>query len=189
LLSPQRESLCGIVGDFSPVSLTTGQVPTCYSPVRHSLLAKDVRLACVRHAASVYPEPGSNSPCKTVSPLPASQPVVAGAVELRSRPSCCLIDCLHLAVRRCCVRLLPDGTTRTELTGTAVCDGEIRLDRQLLFCFPLFNCQGTFSEWVRRPPLYIVYSDEANVPKWLFHSLASVDELWHNCGDLSRGYF
>jgi len=26
------------------------------------LLPEDVRLACVRHAASVYPEPGSNSP-------------------------------------------------------------------------------------------------------------------------------
>ena len=43
-----------------------GRSPTCYSPVRHSLLflakGEDVRLACVRHAASVYPEPGSNSP-------------------------------------------------------------------------------------------------------------------------------
>jgi hypothetical protein len=54
-------SLCGIVSDFSPVSLTQRQIPTCYSPVRHALLAKRVRLACVRHAASVYPEPGSNS--------------------------------------------------------------------------------------------------------------------------------
>ena len=38
--------------------------PMCSSPVRHSLpvARKRVRLACVRHAASVYPEPGSNSP-------------------------------------------------------------------------------------------------------------------------------
>ena len=43
-----------------------GRSLTCYSPVRHSpgrpkppLL---VRLACVKHAASVHPEPGSNSP-------------------------------------------------------------------------------------------------------------------------------
>ena len=35
---------------------------TCYSPVRHSRIATCVRLACIRHAASVYPEPGSNSP-------------------------------------------------------------------------------------------------------------------------------
>ena len=38
---------------------------TCYSPVRHSTCTRGcflVRLACVRHAASVHPEPGSNSP-------------------------------------------------------------------------------------------------------------------------------
>ena len=43
-----------------------GRSPTCYSPVRHSHLQtnpKDpVRLACIRHTASVHPEPGSNSP-------------------------------------------------------------------------------------------------------------------------------
>ena len=32
------------------------------SAVRHSPLARSVRLACLMHAASVYPEPGSNSP-------------------------------------------------------------------------------------------------------------------------------
>ena len=41
---------------------------TCYSPVRHSGLQSKlwalVRLACVRHAASVRPEPGSNSPLR-----------------------------------------------------------------------------------------------------------------------------
>ena len=37
-----------------------------YSPVRHSIRPASwsslVRLACIRHAASVHPEPGSNSP-------------------------------------------------------------------------------------------------------------------------------
>ena len=45
-----------------------GRLPTCYSPVRHSIhppkRALIVRLACVKHAASVHPEPGSNSPLK-----------------------------------------------------------------------------------------------------------------------------
>ena len=45
-----------------------GRSPTCYSPVRHSStqasLGLSVRLACVKHAASVHPEPGSNSPQK-----------------------------------------------------------------------------------------------------------------------------
>ena len=47
-----------------------GRFPTRYSPVRHSVLPVSirklqptilVRLACVKHAASVHPEPGSNS--------------------------------------------------------------------------------------------------------------------------------
>lgn len=45
-----------------------GRSPTCYSPVRHSSTTAScglsVRLACVKHAASVHPEPGSNSPQK-----------------------------------------------------------------------------------------------------------------------------
>ena len=32
-----------------------------YSPVRHWSASTPVRLACIRHAASVHPEPGSNS--------------------------------------------------------------------------------------------------------------------------------
>ena len=40
----------------------TGRLSTCYSPVRHWAPKCSVRLACIRHAASVHPEPGSNSP-------------------------------------------------------------------------------------------------------------------------------
>ena len=46
---------------YSPLQ---GRLVTCYSPVRHFtqvLLPFLVRLACVRHAASVDSEPGSNS--------------------------------------------------------------------------------------------------------------------------------
>ena len=41
-----------------------GRLLTCYSPVRRSSTPKGLsaRLACVKHAASVRPEPGSNSP-------------------------------------------------------------------------------------------------------------------------------
>ena len=45
-----------------------GRLLTYYSPVRHSSTPASwcfsVRLACVKHAASVRPEPGSNSPSK-----------------------------------------------------------------------------------------------------------------------------
>ena len=38
-----------------------GRLLTRYSPVRHWSIATSVRLECVMHAASVHPEPGSNS--------------------------------------------------------------------------------------------------------------------------------
>ena len=53
--------LASLSGRYPPLE---GRSPTCYSPVRHStqgLLPFRVRLACVRHAASVDSEPGSNS--------------------------------------------------------------------------------------------------------------------------------
>jgi hypothetical protein len=39
-----------------------GRLVTRYAPVRHYGIATTVRLACIRPAASVHPEPGSNSP-------------------------------------------------------------------------------------------------------------------------------
>ena len=55
-----------------------GRLPTRYSPVRHSVCHSStrrspnnsfVRLACVKHAASVHPEPGSNSHVKVLIPV------------------------------------------------------------------------------------------------------------------------
>src|SRR6202035_2923144 len=45
-----------------------GRLLTCYSPVRRSSTPKGLsaRLACVKHAASVRPEPGSNSPLMSI---------------------------------------------------------------------------------------------------------------------------
>ncbi len=51
---------------YSPLQ---GRLVTCYSPVRHFTQDRSpflVRLACVRHAASVDSEPGSNSRLKPV---------------------------------------------------------------------------------------------------------------------------
>src|SRR3954467_354934 len=46
-----------------------GRSPTCYSPVRHSSTPKglSVPVGCVKRGASVRPEPGSNSPNKTLN--------------------------------------------------------------------------------------------------------------------------
>ena len=60
----------GISPGFPGLSPTAGQVATCYAPVRRSpalypkIKPAAPRLACVKHAASVHSEPGSNSPLK-----------------------------------------------------------------------------------------------------------------------------
>src|SRR5678809_181312 len=58
--------LASLSGRYPPFE---GRSPTCYSPVRHSTQGRSpfrVRLACVRHAASVDSEPGSNSHVKSL---------------------------------------------------------------------------------------------------------------------------
>ena len=58
----------GISVRFQTLSPSLRQILTRYSPVRHytrfiaSYSSGTVQLACVKHAASVRPEPGSNSP-------------------------------------------------------------------------------------------------------------------------------
>ena len=65
---------CGInspFGELSPTFRQIAHVLRTRSPLGQSLpYGKEnlVRLACVRHAASVNPEPGSNSPSKTEDP-------------------------------------------------------------------------------------------------------------------------
>ena len=60
------DHLCGISTRFRMLSPSYGQVPHVLltrSPLIHTLQAEcfSVRLACIRHTASVRPEPGSNS--------------------------------------------------------------------------------------------------------------------------------
>ena len=59
------QGICGINPAFAELSPTSGYVPIHYSPVRHSPSGASthaaVRLACVKHTASVQSEPGSNS--------------------------------------------------------------------------------------------------------------------------------
>src|SRR5665647_1095504 len=69
-LSRRYRCLCVSYPVLAPISRgyprVGGRLLTCYSPVRHCSPGASteitVRLACVKHAASVRPEPGSNSP-------------------------------------------------------------------------------------------------------------------------------
>ena len=68
-------------------STLKGRLLTCYSPVRHWSEPKffTVRLACVKRAASVRPEPGSNSQVKPFVPKrpPASYLSDASQIYMR----------------------------------------------------------------------------------------------------------
>ena len=58
---------CGISSPFELLSHTSGQVTNALltrSPLGSIRKPIPVRLACIKHAASVHPEPGSNSPQK-----------------------------------------------------------------------------------------------------------------------------
>ena len=64
-------TLCGISTDFSVLFPTEGQVahalltrPPLSLKEKQAFQVSSVRLACVKHAASVHPEPGSNSQIK-----------------------------------------------------------------------------------------------------------------------------
>ena len=81
--------VCGISQSFDWLFPTTGKIPKHYSPVRRSsaCIATPVtaRLACVRHAASVQSEPGSNSSVNYTKSLKQSR----SRTHIRSRMHCC----------------------------------------------------------------------------------------------------
>ena len=66
----RHEVLSGIRPSFPGLSQSAGQITHVLltrSPLEHPRRGLSVRLACVKHAASVRPEPGSNSPNKIPS--------------------------------------------------------------------------------------------------------------------------
>src|SRR3954471_413240 len=61
----------GIRPRFRGLSQSQGQITHVLltrSPLEYPRKGLSARLACVKHAASVRPEPGSNSPLKTTPP-------------------------------------------------------------------------------------------------------------------------
>ena len=110
--NPERHAVLALLSERYPP--LRGRSPTCYSPVRHSTQGRSpfrVRLACVRHAASVDSEPGSNSHVKGVvrfRTLPADS---RRAFQILPRPSStkglwlfCFLSCIG---ERQSSRLLP----------------------------------------------------------------------------------
>src|SRR3954465_11432660 len=66
----RSQVISGISPRFRGLSQSPGQVTHVLltrSPLEYPQKGLSARLACVKHAASVRPEPGSNSPSKTLT--------------------------------------------------------------------------------------------------------------------------
>ena len=87
----RRRLVSGIRPSFPGLSQSRGQVAHVLltrSPLGVTRCCHQVvlaRLACIKHAASVHPEPGSNSPSEIVNSLRARRPV-GGVLEGARRP-------------------------------------------------------------------------------------------------------
>jgi hypothetical protein len=82
--SPSR-GVPGISRGFPRLSRAPGQVPTRYSPVRRCPPKGTARLACVKRAASVRSEPGSNSQLQPDRPRARGPKTGRNARMLRDR--------------------------------------------------------------------------------------------------------
>jgi hypothetical protein len=127
-LNPERHAVLAFLSERYPP--LEGRSPTCYSPVRHSTQDRSpfrVRLACVRHAASVDSEPGSNSHVKV---LVRFETVPARLAPHLSSPSTAIFNkrlvallfvCLVSTVARVLTSYLPCGS-RSARTPTPLAD-------------------------------------------------------------------
>jgi hypothetical protein len=73
----RQNVISGISPGFPELSQSLGQVTHVLltrSPLTRTRKHESVRLACVKHAASVRPEPGSNSPKRIMKPWPITKP-------------------------------------------------------------------------------------------------------------------
>ena len=85
----QASVVSGISRRFQRLSQRWGQVTHVLltrSPLEYPQAGLSVRLACVKHAASVRPEPGSNSPTKTCCALDSRESSDFGMCRSMSRP-------------------------------------------------------------------------------------------------------
>ena len=79
-----------------------GRLHTCYSPVRRSPARKASfppaapRLACVKPAASVHPEPGSNSPLSVSCFLFFFKILFGSPIRENQAPYCVCLDLRHI---------------------------------------------------------------------------------------------
>src|SRR5215468_9850435 len=95
--SPTYAVLAILSDSYPPLK---GRLPTCYSPVRHFTQGRSpflVRLACVRPAANVRSEPGSNSPVNLESSTSARHLSKTKLNTISARPEFCLLFAIQFS--------------------------------------------------------------------------------------------
>ncbi len=141
-----RKTTSGVLASVSTgYSPLQGRSPTCYSPVRHSPPQTNsrlpVRLACIRHTASVHPEPGSNSPCLFLSLL-----YIEGVFFSLRLLLFCFCHFLAVKVLFCC---LPNQDIKKDQTLSVSGLWLLLCHRWLALAFAHLSCVLT-----TRTPLY-----------------------------------
>src|SRR5215470_12402472 len=98
MASPTYAVLAILSDSYPPLK---GRLPTCYSPVRHFTRGRSpflVRLACVRPAANVRSEPGSNSPVNLKSRTSARHLLKNAKLNtISARPEFCLLFAIQFS--------------------------------------------------------------------------------------------
>ena len=87
--------ISGINPGFPELSRSEGQITHVLltrSPLEYHRSGLSARLACVKHAASVRPEPGSNSPSKNKESYPDQNKSIT---DIKARQSTCLLKETH----------------------------------------------------------------------------------------------
>jgi hypothetical protein len=128
-------------------------------------LRKGVRLACVRHAASVYPEPGSNSPFSCVSHRSLCKERERAEVKRSKRSIVAML-------------VLADSCVTHELTGTLA----------FQFCFPHFNCSRCAHDMAEIFALPVLHQNEQFRYTYRFRSHPLTAVVSHISRKLSRGF-
>ena len=152
---------CGISPGFPGLSLTLGQVGHVLltrSPLGSSRASSGalVRLACVKHAASVRPEPGSNSPLRISlmnSSMNRTRPVLCTDRFVRNLRCYDLPTRRSDATRRSACRSGPLNTLNTSVfnqlwarpRGVPSTDGELLFEQNAALGIPsAVRCEPQF---------------------------------------------
>ena len=143
-------SLCGFSVHFYTVSPCIGQVTHAFltrpplspqSPHRSALTPSSARLACVKRAASVHPEPGSNSLLKVCirSDFSLSYCFLGSQISLRVSLQTFNFRCSVLCLPFLLLQMLHCLVFKVPLVALALASAEAILSQLLVFVNTFFN--------------------------------------------------